>query len=405
MGGPQPTPTGILAGWTPGVVLDEKGVAQATALRERLAVVPLTAVVASPLDRTMQTATLMLGDRDIPLHRDERVGECRYGDWTGQPLKVLAKDPLWRVVQAHPSAAVFPGPEGESMPQMQHRAVTAVREWNERLGADAVYAVVSHGDVIKAILADALGMHLDQFQPPARRPVLGQRRQLHAHAPLRPAHERHRQRPVRARPEAQPAAQAVQRRRRRRGSGRMNRTVFVYDRPARFVVGTVGLPGERTFYLQARDGALVTSVALEKAQAAALAERLDALLDQVATTGVTVPSSAPADLADAGPLDLPLDEEFRVGAMALGWDESIARVVVEAYAVAEEDVEVPDLGDDEADGPDTLRVWMTAGYARAFAARTRQVIAAGRPECPFCNEPLDPSGHICPRANGYRRRG
>ncbi len=156
--------TGVLAGWTPGIALDETGVAQATALRERLAPVPLVAVVTSPLDRTVQTAAVMLGERDVPVHHDERLGECRYGDWTGQPLKTLAKDPLWRVVQSHPSAAVFPGAEGEPIPQMQHRAVTAVREWNERLGADAVYAVVSHGDVIKAILADALGMHLDQFQ-------------------------------------------------------------------------------------------------------------------------------------------------------------------------------------------------------------------------------------------------
>jgi probable phosphomutase (TIGR03848 family) len=157
---------GVLAGWTPGVVLDEKGVEQARELAGRLSVVPLVAVVTSPLERTRETAGLMLGEREteVPVHVDERVGECRYGDWTGGSLKTLAKEPMWKVVQAHPSAAVFPGAEGESMAHMQHRAVTAVREWNDRLGSDAVYAVVSHGDVIKAILADALGMHLDQFQ-------------------------------------------------------------------------------------------------------------------------------------------------------------------------------------------------------------------------------------------------
>jgi uncharacterized repeat protein (TIGR03847 family) len=185
----------------------------------------------------------------------------------------------------------------------------------------------------------------------------------------------------------------------------MSRTVFDYDRPDRFVVGTVGLPGERTFYLQARQGVEVTSVALEKAQAAALAERIGDLLEQVASTGATVPTSAPADLADSAPLDLPLVEEFRVGAMALGWDEASARIVVEAHAVAEEDAQVPEIGDDDPVGPDTLRVWLTPAYARAFAARAERVVAAGRPECPFCNGPLDPSGHICPRANGYRRRG
>lgn len=157
---------GVLAGWTPGVGLDEKGEEQARALGARLAPVPLAAVVTSPLERTVQTAELMLGERagQVPVKEDERFGECRYGDWTGQTLKSLAKDPLWKVVQAHPSAAVFPGAEGESMAQMQHRAVSALRDWNARLGDDAVYAVVSHGDVIKAILADALALHLDQFQ-------------------------------------------------------------------------------------------------------------------------------------------------------------------------------------------------------------------------------------------------
>ena len=92
------------------------------------------------------------------------MGECQYGDWTGKPLKELEKDPLWPVVQAHPSAVRFPGPEGESMLDTQHRAVAAVREWNARLGPDATYLVCSHGDVIKAIVADGLGLHLDQSQ-------------------------------------------------------------------------------------------------------------------------------------------------------------------------------------------------------------------------------------------------
>ena len=161
--------TGVLAGWTPGISLDDKGREQAAAVAARLTVVPLTAVVTSPLERTRETADALLAGRDpLPaLHIDERVGECRYGDWTNQPLKNLAKEPLWKVVQAHPSAAVFPGPEGESMAEMSARAVAAVRGWNTRLsvdGVDPIYAVVSHGDVIKAITADALGMHLDSFQ-------------------------------------------------------------------------------------------------------------------------------------------------------------------------------------------------------------------------------------------------
>jgi probable phosphomutase (TIGR03848 family) len=155
-----------LSGWTPGIGLDERGTAQARALAARLAPLPLDAIVSSPLDRCQQTAAAIAADgQDRPsLATDERVGECHYGDWTGQELKVLAKDPLWKVVQAHPSAVRFPGPDGEAMLDMQHRAVAAVRDWNTRLGDKATYVVCSHGDVIKAIVADALGLHLDLSQ-------------------------------------------------------------------------------------------------------------------------------------------------------------------------------------------------------------------------------------------------
>jgi uncharacterized repeat protein (TIGR03847 family) len=187
----------------------------------------------------------------------------------------------------------------------------------------------------------------------------------------------------------------------------VSRQVFEFRSPSRFVAGTVGMPGERTFFLQARQGSQLTSVALEKAQVSALADRVDQLLDEVASTRAgagEIPGTAMAALADAGPLDAPIVEEFRVGAMALGWDEASRRVVLEAHAVSEEGDEVPDIADDVSEGPDTLRVWLEPAYARAFAERARQVVSAGRPPCPFCAQPLDPQGHICPRANGYRRR-
>jgi probable phosphomutase (TIGR03848 family) len=155
---------GVLAGWTPGVQLDDTGRAQAEAVAARLAAVPLAAVVSSPLERCVQTAEAVVAGREVVLQTDDRFGEARYGDWTGRALKELVKDPLWKVVQLHPSAAVFPGAEGEGLAQTQARAVAAVREWNAKLGPDAVWLVCSHGDVIKAVLADALGLHLDQFQ-------------------------------------------------------------------------------------------------------------------------------------------------------------------------------------------------------------------------------------------------
>jgi probable phosphomutase (TIGR03848 family) len=155
---------GTLAGWSEGVALDEVGRAQAAALAERLGPVPLAAVVSSPLQRCQETAGILVAGRDITVHHDDALGEVRYGDWTGEPLKQLAKQPLWKVVQQHPSAAHFPGSDGEGLATMQARAVASVRRWNEQLGKDPTYAVVSHGDVIKALLADALGLHLDLFQ-------------------------------------------------------------------------------------------------------------------------------------------------------------------------------------------------------------------------------------------------
>jgi probable phosphomutase (TIGR03848 family) len=155
---------GVLAGWTPGVQLDDAGTAQVRAVGERLAKVPLAAIVSSPLERCRQTAEAVASGRELEVQTDDRLGEARYGDWTGRTIKELVKEPLWKVVQQHPSAAVFPGPEGEGLAQTQVRAVAAVREWNAKLGPDAVWLACSHGDVIKAILADALGLHLDQFQ-------------------------------------------------------------------------------------------------------------------------------------------------------------------------------------------------------------------------------------------------
>ncbi len=157
-----------LAGWTPGISLDERGVAQAKRVAERLAALPLAAIISSPLERCRETAAAVAQGRELSVTVDERIGECRYGDWTGQELKVLAKDPLWKVVQNNPSAVVFPGPEGEALRDTQARAVTALREWDAKIaaeaGPDATWLACSHGDVIKAVVADALGMHLDLFQ-------------------------------------------------------------------------------------------------------------------------------------------------------------------------------------------------------------------------------------------------
>ena len=203
----------------------------------------------------------------------------------------------------------------------------------------------------------------------------------------------------------------------------MPRQIFVFDPPERLVVGTVGQPGERTFFLQARGGGQLTSVVLEKVQVAALAERLEQLLDELVRASggtVAVPAIAPAELLDNGPLEQPIIEEFRAGALSLGWDPEAERVVIQAQAVsgteaaddetddageAEDDADgepfLDDLDDSTAEGPDLLRVRITGAMARAFTKRALEVVAAGRPPCQFCGQPLDPEGHICARSNGH----
>jgi uncharacterized repeat protein (TIGR03847 family) len=178
--------------------------------------------------------------------------------------------------------------------------------------------------------------------------------------------------------------------------------LFEFLDPERFVAGTVGEPGERTFYLQATSGARVVSVALEKVQVAALAERLEELLDEVRRrqgSDSAVPATAPTELEDVAPLGTPIEEEFRVGALALAWDDETSSVLVEAQSQTEDESE-PEEGT-EFTG-DLLRVRMQPGVARAFAKRALRVVAAGRPPCPLCGNPLDPRGHVCPRQNGHR---
>jgi uncharacterized repeat protein (TIGR03847 family) len=181
----------------------------------------------------------------------------------------------------------------------------------------------------------------------------------------------------------------------------MARQILLHDPVDRFVVGTVGMPGDRTFYVQARTGALITSVVLEKTQVAALAERLSEVLADVGERfGLDIPEPGPPDLE---PLELPLVEEFRVGAIAFGWDPGHDQILLELHGPTQDsDTDPTELGDDD-DGPPLLRVRARMEQVVDFVDRAQKVVAAGRPPCPFCQQPLDPRGHICPRANGYRR--
>jgi uncharacterized repeat protein (TIGR03847 family) len=191
--------------------------------------------------------------------------------------------------------------------------------------------------------------------------------------------------------------------------------VHRFDPPERFVPGTVGEPGARTFFLQARAGAQVTSIVLEKQQVQILGERVAELLDELIQTDgarTTIPAMTPVGLIDNEPLEQPIQEEFRAGTITLSWDADDERVVIEVFPVAEVEVELPveaaeqeliDLPIEEPEPEELLLVRMPAPMARSFAARAESVVAAGRAPCPFCGGPVDVDGHLCPRANGFRR--
>jgi uncharacterized repeat protein (TIGR03847 family) len=181
--------------------------------------------------------------------------------------------------------------------------------------------------------------------------------------------------------------------------------IHEFDPPERFVAGTVGEPGGRTFFLQARSGPRMVSVALEKQQVAVLAERIDELLDEVmAGSGndTLIPAVAPIGLDDSEPLEQPIDEQFRAGTMTLSWDPSIARVVIEVFPLT--DAVETDEEPEDVEPEEVFLVRLEAGPARAFVKRAALVMDAGRPDCPFCGNPIDPDGHLCVRANGFRRR-
>ena len=165
--------------------------------------------------------------------------------------------------------------------------------------------------------------------------------------------------------------------------------------PDRVVVGTIGLPGSRTFYLQVRSGERIVSIALEKQQSALLAEKVDEILNQLATfegNPFSIPTGTPLELVDNDPLEEPVQEEFRIGTLSLSWDPSTAQVVIEAYPIEEEN-DILDEASPEA--AEMVLVRIPVGTARAFAKRTGEVVGAGRPLCPLCGEPVDVNGHTC----------
>lgn len=182
----------------------------------------------------------------------------------------------------------------------------------------------------------------------------------------------------------------------------MSRQIHVFRSPERFIAGTIGAPGEREFYLQATEGRRVVSVACEKQQVAVLADKLGALISEVAKRFGEQAGSVPAGSADER-LSTPVDAEFKVGTMGLAWDGDRSQVIVELLALSDDEVSEDVVLEDSEEGPDALRVFLSLAEAQSFAQHAEAIVAAGRPPCPLCGNPLDPQGHICPRLNGYHR--
>lgn len=192
----------------------------------------------------------------------------------------------------------------------------------------------------------------------------------------------------------------------------MANVVHRYDTPDRFVAGTVGQPGERTFFLQAREGNRINSVAVEKQQVTVLAEHLERVLEEVLrrSSGQFEVPPAVERAQDNSPLDAPISEDFRVGTMTIAWDPGADKLVIELFSNVDqgeeesEDPSATEAADEtEIDAEEVVVVKISPAYARDFIARAQALVAAGRPSCPFCLQPIEASGHVCPRANGYRR--
>ncbi|MCY1656905.1 MULTISPECIES: DUF3090 domain-containing protein [Dietzia] len=184
----------------------------------------------------------------------------------------------------------------------------------------------------------------------------------------------------------------------------MSRAVHEFRDPTRFVVGTVGQPGERVFFVQATEAGRTISVRCEKQQAQILSERMGDLLDEIADKSDVPIPPAGGVVDDLDPLEMPVDAEFQVGTMGLGWDGEHSKIVVELLAMDPSATDESVVLSDAEDAPDALRVFLTPQRARQFVLRSEKVVSAGRAPCPLCGEPIDTTGHLCVRLNGYLPR-
>jgi len=381
--------SGKLAGWTPGIPLNAQGRQQAAELAERLAKIDLDAIYASPLQRAVETAEAIAARRPgLIIRIRENLGDTRVGEWQGKHFHEVEATEIFKALQTRPSGVRIPG--GETIDEVQARIVGELEAMRQAHHPDAVIAIVSHADVIKAAVAHYLGLDINQFQrlavDPASVTILeisrrGVRLRRFNDSGALPEY-RWWTRWIRVFA-ALPAL--------KKGGHDMAQVTYDLKPVNSITADAVGTPGKRTFYIQARKEDQVVTLLAEKQQVQALALAVEQILEELAkqhpqkTPEPAVPEAALA-------LQEPLIPAFRIGQLGLGYDAERDYLVLVAYEIVEEEGQEP---------ASVARFFATRAQMRALSKHAAAVCAAGRPLCTMCGEPMDPEGHFCPKRNGH----
>ncbi len=383
---------GRCAGRTPGVSLNAAGQAQALAVAQRVKNLPIKAIYSSPMERTQETAQAIAAATGLPVQLRPGLLETDTGDWTGQTFSEIQAQnaAIWQAIQAHPKGTRIPG--GETMDEIQARMAAAI-DAICREHPDGMVAVVSHADPIKAAIAHYIGLDLNQFQKLVINPTSVSVIAVNEHGAallvmnhngdLSDLTSKQHQRP------------AVRRITWPQEGQTMPRIVYDLKPLARITASAVGMPGQRTFYLQARDSERLFTLVCEKDHVAALALGIDELLEELDKQQPGSASDEPVAAIDLE-LEEPLEPVFRVGQLGLGYDQDANAIVLVAY-------ELPESAETDPESLSAARLWATPSQARALSKHAAAVVQSGRPQCHLCGEPMDPAGHICPKKNGHKK--
>ncbi len=380
--------TGRLAGRTPGVHINAEGQRQAADLARRTAHLPIEAIYSSPLERAIDTANAVADCHNLPVGIVADLLETATGEWTGRKIDELKDTDTWKALQSQPIGVKLPG--GESIDEVQTRMVASVEKLR-RKHPDGLIALVSHSDPLKSVIAHYLNWDLNQFHRIAINPASVTVLQLDDKGATLVRLNDTGALPKMEKPQASPEKNAANAQAPKSQKERtMPEANILHDlNPVtRVTVGALGEPGQRTFFLQARQARTLVSLVTEKEQMQSLAQGITDLLARLGD-----PTDAPTavkafDLV----LELPVEPLFRIGQLGLGFDQESDLLVIVAYEFQE---------NQEADTIDVVRIWATRDQMRALARYIGEVAAAGRPTCVLCGRPIDPGGHFCPRRNGH----